>query len=158
MFWKKKPPAPVVPPPPTEPEPPPPPPPERRFTDRLDRAETVIAPGIRIAGDIEGRDAVEIAGQVKGKVTVRAFCHVQAGGELRGPLNAAYAIIAGKVLGKVTVRRKVEIRRSAHVEADIRAEGVAMAEGCFFEGRIHMQGSQSPGGHHSFEEKRRVQH
>jgi enoyl reductase-like protein len=31
-----------------------------------------------------------------------------------------------------------------------------MAEGCFFDGRIHMQGKEA-GGHHSFEEKRRDQ-
>jgi cytoskeletal protein CcmA (bactofilin family) len=151
-FWNKKPPAPESPP---VPEAPPEPPPERRFTDGLERVETAIAPGIEILGDIEGADSVEIAGQVLGNVSTRGLCRVREGGTLKGHLKAAYAVIEGRLEGKIAVRRKAELGHLAHVEANIRAQGVAMAEGCFFEGRVHMQGGKARGAHHSFQEKRR---
>jgi len=151
-FWNKKPPAPD---PAPEPEPPSEPPPERRFTDRLQEVETVIARGIQIVGDVEGSDSVEVAGQILGDVTTRGLCRVREGGTLKGHLSAAYAVIEGHLEGKIAVRRKAELGHAAHVEANIRAKGVAMAEGCFFEGRIHMQGGKARGSHHSFQEKRR---
>jgi cytoskeletal protein CcmA (bactofilin family) len=151
-FWNKKPTAPE---PPPEPERAPGPPPERRFTDRLEQVETVIARGIQIVGDVEGSDSVEVAGQVQGNVSTRGLCRVREGGTIEGHLNAGYAVIEGRLEGKIAVRRKAELGHAAHVEANIRAKGVAMAEGCFFEGRIHMQGGKARGSHHSFQEKRR---
>jgi len=144
MFWKKPPPPPPPEPPP-EPASPPEPPPERRFTDRLRQPETVLGPGIRLVGHIEGSDSVEIGGSVEGNVTIKGLCRVRAGATLKGDLTASYAVLDGRVVGRVTLRRKAELGGSAHVEADIQAEGVAIAEGCFFDGRVHMVGGENDG-------------
>jgi cytoskeletal protein CcmA (bactofilin family) len=145
MFWKKR--ASLVPPPPAEPQP------ERRFTDRLSTPATVIARGIRFTGELSGHDSVEIGGEVDGKIAIKGFCHLRPTGTVKGRIDASYLIVEGRVEGELSARRRAELRATAHVEADVHAEGVAIAEGCFFDGRIHMQGSRGSV-QQSFQEKR----
>jgi cytoskeletal protein CcmA (bactofilin family) len=150
MFWKKRPPAP--PPPPAEP---PAPPPERRFTDRLGAAETVIGRSLKLTGELRGADSFEIAGVVEGRVATKGLCRVAETGSIQGRLSAGYAVIEGRVEGKISARRKAELRATARVKADVHAEGVAIAEGCYFDGRVHMTGGPK-GANLSFQEKRRA--
>jgi cytoskeletal protein CcmA (bactofilin family) len=132
MFWKKR--APTPPPPPPEPQP------ERRFTDRLRTPATVISRGIRFTGELNGHDSVEIGGEVDGKIAIKGLCHLTPSSSVKGSIGATYLIVEGRVEGKLSARRQAELRATAHVEADVHAAGVAIAEGCFFDGRIHMQG------------------
>jgi cytoskeletal protein CcmA (bactofilin family) len=150
MFWKK----PAPPPPPPEPAVPPAPPPERRFTDRVAQAVTILGPTLRLVGDIQSADSMEIAGSVEGKVSSKGLCHLRETGQISGRLSGTYVIVEGKVEGRISARKKAELRGKAHVQADIHAETVAIADGCFFDGRIHMRGSGG-GAQHAFEEKRR---
>ncbi len=157
MFWKKTPPPPApiaIPVAAAAPEPRP----ERRFTDRLSHPETFIAPGMRLIGDMHGSDSVEIGGSVEGHVSTGGLCRVREGASLRGKLRAGFAVLEGRVEGQIDVRRKVELRGAAHVKADIQAEGVAIAEGCFFDGRVHMVGGggAEEEASRSFQEKRRT--
>ena len=145
MFWKKR--ASLVPPPPAEPQP------ERRFTDGLRTPATVIARGIRLTGELQGNDSVEIGGEVDGQIAIKGLCHVRQTGTVKGRISASYLIVEGRVEGKLSARRRAELRGTAHVEAEVHAEGVAIAEGCFFDGRIHMQGSRGSV-QQSFQEKR----
>ena len=73
---------------------------------------------------------------------------------VEGPLSAGDAVIEGALKGPLTVRGKVELRATARVRGDIRAGSVALAEGCYFEGHIHMD-ADGGGGPVSFQEKRR---
>jgi cytoskeletal protein CcmA (bactofilin family) len=150
MFWKKRP----APQPPT-PAQPPAPPPERRFTDRMSEPETIIGPGLRLVGEIRGADSIEIAGSVEGRVATKALCRIRATGRLLGRLSAAFVVAEGHVEGRISARRKVELRGTAHVKGDVHAQGVAIAEGTYFDGRIHMTGGED-GAQESFQEKRRA--
>ncbi len=129
-------------------------PPERRFTDRLRKPETVIAPGIRLKGSLTGDDSVEIGGSIEGPVEINGLCQVRESGAAKGSISATYLIIEGRAQGRLRAMRKVELGAKAHVEADIRAAGVAIAEGCFFDGRIHMEAGTPGEAHHPFKEKR----
>jgi cytoskeletal protein CcmA (bactofilin family) len=150
MFWKKRPTSPPAAPAAAPPQPPP----ERRFTDRMAQAETVIGPGLRLVGEIRGGDSIEIGGVVEGRVATKSLCRVRSTGQLRGRLSAGFVIVEGRIDGRISARRKVELRGTAHVKSDIHAEGVAIAEGCFFDGRIHMAGGEGAA-QESFKEKRR---
>jgi cytoskeletal protein CcmA (bactofilin family) len=149
MFWKKRPPA-VPESAPAAPEPPP----ERRFTDRLRTPATVIARGIRCQGEIHGGDSVEISGEFDGTIAIKGLCHVSSSGGVKGRVSATYLVVEGRVEGHLQARRKAELRPTAHVEADVHAGGVAIAEGCFFDGRIHMEGGGEGDAQRSFQEKR----
>ncbi len=72
-----------------------------------------------------------------------------------GTVTASDAVIEGELQGHLVVRGRVELRATAKVRADVTARTVAIADGCFFDGRIHMTGSGAPGQPTSFREWRR---
>jgi len=136
-----------------EPAPPPPaePPPARRFTDQLDHA-TILLAGLRIEGDIEGDDSVEIGGELKGNVRIAGLCRVREKGRVEGSIRARQVLIEGEVDGKdVKARDRLELRAQARVRADLEASSVALADGCQFHGQIKMLGGA---GATTFTEKR----
>ena len=131
-------------------------PPARRFTD-IDRSQvTSIGPGLRLEGDLDGADTLELAGKVEGSISVEGMCHLHPTARVVGPVAAGDAVVEGEVKGPLTVRGKLELRASARVEGDITAGSVALADGCFFEGHIHMEGGGGSGQPTSFQEKRQV--
>jgi cytoskeletal protein CcmA (bactofilin family) len=130
-------------------------PPSRRFTD-VDRSQvTRIGPGLRLEGDLTGAETLELAGRVDGTIVVEGLCHVHQTARVRGPITAGDAVVEGEIKGPLTVRGKLELRATARVEGDITAGSVALAEGCYFEGHVHMEGTGG-GQPTSFQEKRRV--
>jgi cytoskeletal protein CcmA (bactofilin family) len=136
---------------PAAPPPPPEPPPARRFTDQLDHA-TIILAGLRIEGDIEGDDSVEIGGALKGNVRIEGLCRVREKGRVEGSIRARQVLIEGEVDGKhVKARERLELRSHARVMADLDASSVALADGCEFHGQIRMSGGT---GATTFTEKR----
>ena len=127
--------------------------PGRRFTD-VPTGGSRFGPTLHIRGSITGTDAVEIAGQVEGPIEVEGLLHVTEGARVTGPITATDAVIEGELQGRLAARGRVELRASAKVRADVHSSTVAIAEGCFFDGRIHM-GGESEGGPTRFREKRR---
>jgi cytoskeletal protein CcmA (bactofilin family) len=127
--------------------------PARRFTD-VATGGSRFGPTLHIRGSITGTDAVEIAGQVEGPIEVEGLLHVAEGARVTGPITATDAVIEGELQGRLAARGRVELRASAKVRAEVHAPTVAIAEGCFFDGRIHM-GGESEGGPTHFREKRR---
>jgi cytoskeletal protein CcmA (bactofilin family) len=133
---------------------PPDPSPGRRFTD-FKLGGSVFGPTLHIRGSITGTDAVEIAGQVEGPIEVEGLLHVAEGARITGPVTATDAVIEGELQGRLAARGRVELRASAKVRAEVHAPTVAIAEGCFFDGRIHMGGGEGERGPTHFREKRR---
>ena len=147
MFWKKRTAASA------------PPVPSRRFTDGVARPETVLGASMRLVGEIQGADSVRVAGALEGKVSIRGLCHVGEGGRIVGRVTATHVVVEGHVEGKLHARRKIELRATSKVEADLHAHAVAIADGCHFDGRIRMEGGdQDSPGQQSFQEKRRRLH
>lgn len=142
MFRKQEPP-----PPPARPEPTP----ARRFTDQLDDP-TIILSGLRVRGDIEGQDSVDIGGTLVGDVRIEGLCRVREGGSVKGSIRARQVLIEGVVEGRdVKARDRLELRSHARVRADLDARSVALADGCEFHGQVRMTGGA---GATTFTEKR----
>jgi cytoskeletal protein CcmA (bactofilin family) len=130
------------------------PPPARRFTDVNRSQVTRIGGGLRIVGDIVGAEALELAGKVEGSINVEGLCHLDRTARVRGPVTAGNAVVEGELKGELRVQGKLELRATARVEGDITAGSVALADGCFFEGHIHMEGTGGGTQPMSFQEKR----
>lgn len=126
------------------------------MTDATPAPATVIAPGIRIRGDVTGGDSVDLAGKLEGDLRVDGLVRVRAGASLLGDLTAKTIVVEGELSGRSLVAEKVEIGAAARVRASIRAERVAIAEGASFEGQVQMDvregGGAAPVG---FQEKRK---
>ena len=149
-IFGKSPPAPPPPPPPAEP-PAPPVPETRRFGDTHAPATSIPA-GVHVRGEIVGGDSVELAGILEGPLVTEGFCHVRDSGRLQGRLSAGDVRIEGELEGQIEARGKVELGARSRVKAEIRARGIAIADGCLFDGAIHVEGGE---GWVTFQEKRK---
>jgi cytoskeletal protein CcmA (bactofilin family) len=129
-------------------------PPARRFTDTVRGHVTVLGPSLKITGELTGAEALEVVGRFHGPLSVEGLCHLHPTARVEGPVSAGDAVIEGELKGSLTVRGTVELRATARVWGDINATSVAMAEGCYFEGHIHMK-TAAGAGPTSFQEKRR---
>jgi cytoskeletal protein CcmA (bactofilin family) len=129
--------------------------PARRFTDEA-AAGTVIGAGTRIKGEIKGGDALDLAGRLEGVAEVAGLCRVRPGAEVvGGRVKADRLLIEGDVSVREVVADKVEIGAAARVRGELRARLIAVAEGAYFDGPVHMDGREGPAGPSSFKEKRR---
>lgn len=136
------------------PNPPNPPnPPSRRFTDATDQPATVVGRQTRITGNLTVEGPLEVAGSLEGDCRASGLCRVRESGRLIGSLQAASIVAEGEVTGQLAAE-KVEIGAAARVRANIRARVVAIAEGAFFEGDVHMEGRGEPAAPVTFKEKR----
>jgi cytoskeletal protein CcmA (bactofilin family) len=129
--------------------------PARRFTDSVDKPSTVIGPRTRIKGELTGSDPVDLAGTLEGDSRVSAHYRVRAGGRVVGEIEAASLKVEGEVVARGLTADKIEIGASARVLANLRARLVAIAEGAFFDGEVHMQGPEAASGPVTFKEQRR---
>lgn len=124
----------------------------RRFTDQADRG-TIIQPGLRIDGRIEGGDSLDVGGTVVGDVRVEGLVRVRERGRIEGSVSARQVLVEGAVEGpKVTAEQKLELRARSHVRSELVAATVAIAEGAEFHGKVEMRGGGS--GAVTFREKR----
>ncbi len=123
------------------------------MTDQSGTSSTVIGKGIHVKGEITGSAPIEVWGSIEGKAGTEGLFWVREGGEVGGEIAATNIVVEGKVQGTISAKEKAELRSNCKVEGDLTAKTVAIAEGSFFEGRVHMgSGGKSP---QSFKEKRR---
>ncbi len=134
------------------------PPPEahsRRFTDAVDADATVIGPGTQVKGELVAQGPVELAGLLDGDARVEAHLRVRPGARVTGRLEAKSLVVEGEVTGPSVAAERVEIGATARVRSNIRARVLAIAEGAFVKGDVHMDDTGAPGTLTTFTEKRR---
>ena len=112
---------------------------KRRLEDEADPFEALIGAGTTMDGILRGRNAVGIAGYLKGDVDIRGLLWVLPGGRIRGRVNASGVIIEGEIEGEIGAADKVEIRARGRLRGNVVCRKVAIAEGAFFEGKVKMQ-------------------
>jgi cytoskeletal protein CcmA (bactofilin family) len=111
---------------------------KRRLEDKIGSDASVIAASTQFKGKISGIESVRIAGQLEGDVKSDRLVWIQRGGHIKGDIDSRHVIIEGKLIGNVKDAEHVEIRTEAHVSGNIQTHKIAMAEGSFFKGEIHM--------------------
>lgn len=111
---------------------------KRRLEDKIGDGESIIAASTNFKGTISGTESVRIAGQLKGNVKSERLVWIQQGGGIDGNIDSRHVIIEGKVIGDIMGAEHVEIRAEAQVTGNIQTHKIAMAEGSFFKGEIHM--------------------
>jgi cytoskeletal protein CcmA (bactofilin family) len=111
-----------------------------------------VPAGLTIRGELTGAESVDLHGTLEGPLTTEGFCRIHESGCLRGRLAAMDVVVEGELLGDIVAQGKVELGARARVKADIRARAIAIAEGCFFDGQIHMEAGLE---HVRFREKRK---
>lgn len=94
---------------------------------------SVISAGLRVIGNLESDEDVEVRGTVEGDITSRSLT-VSAGATVRGAITADSVNIAGTVNGEVTADR-VLLTKTGDMTGDITYKTLAIDEGAAFDGQ-----------------------
>jgi cytoskeletal protein CcmA (bactofilin family) len=110
--------------------------PRRRLLDRLGSTPSLIAQHTRFIGDIETDGAVLLNGTVCGNGRIGGEVSISSGAQWEGDLHASSAVIAGSVIGNITVDDKLEIGASARLRGRVAARRIAIALGAQVDGEV----------------------
>ncbi len=91
-------------------------------------------------GNITGSEDILINGELVGDIDVRASVHIGGSGHMKGTIKAVNVIIEGRVEGTLKIEEKIELMSNANITANMECKQLAVADGAFFEGKVHMEG------------------
>ena len=116
--------------------------PRRRLLDRLGSSPSLIAQQTQFTGDIDTEGALLVNGTVRGNGRVGGEVAIATGARWEGELRAQRAVIAGTVVGVLTVEDKLEIGASARLHGRIIARRIAVASGALIDGEMVCTGTE----------------
>jgi cytoskeletal protein CcmA (bactofilin family) len=116
---------------------------KRRIEDKVGSEESFVAPGTKFIGSISGTEGVRVSGHLKGDIQSNGLVWIQRGGKIEGNIKSQFAIIEGELTGDINSSEHVELRSEARVTGNIHTAKIAIAEGSFFKGEIHMPSKEA---------------
>src|SRR5271168_2166994 len=126
-------------------------PPKRRFLESSEATPTFIGATSVFIGNIRGAGQFVVSGEVHGDGELDGALNLSATGTWHGNIQAQQAIVAGKIMGGLSVKDKLEIGYTAVIRGRVSARTVVIAKGAIVDGEIEVT-SDSPVV--QFEEKR----
>jgi cytoskeletal protein CcmA (bactofilin family) len=124
---------------------------KRRFLEGASVTPTVIGADSVVVGNIRGAGHFVVSGEVHGDGDLEGGLNLSASGSWHGFVQAQQAIVAGKIIGGLNVKDKLEIGYTAVIRGKVSARTIAIAKGAIVDGEIEVT-SGSP--MKQFEEKR----
>lgn len=106
------------------------------MTSRIER-------GITIEGSIRGEGELEVAGRLRGALTLTGKLVVEPGGIVEADVEATDIEVAGLLAGSATAHNTVQVREGGRVEARIKAPRLMVDDGALFRGELMAQGSSA---------------
>ncbi len=104
---------------------------------------SVIAPGMKIVGDVETSGVVKVDGAIEGSIRGARQVLLGRSGSIQGDVHAEEAILAGKVVGTVAASERVEVQSSCRIDGDISTRSIVVLEGGVINGNVRMDESAS---------------
>lgn len=103
-----------------------------------------IGKSITISGDLTGEEDLVIEGKVEGKVSLpTSQLTIGANGTVKAEIQAKAVVVVGRVSGDIRGTERVEIQATGHVDGDVTAPKLSVAEGAVLNGSIQM--AEKPG-------------
>ena len=108
------------------------------------RAAACISQGIRIKGEITGKEDLFVDGTVEGKLDFgNASVTVGPNGKVKADILAREVIVRGQVDGKIEGTEKVQLWNSGRVTGEVRTERLAIEDGALLRGKVEAGKAQS---------------
>jgi cytoskeletal protein CcmA (bactofilin family) len=102
------------------------------------RSQSLIQEGVTLKGEMKAEGDIRLDGSLEGTLSSKSRVTVGVTGAVNADIEAAEVLIMGRVRGKVTGHRRVELRKGAHVEGDLTTQSLVIEEGVFFQGFSQM--------------------
>ena len=101
------------------------------------RAVACVTQGIRIKGEITGKEDLFVDGTLEGKLDIgNASCTVGPNGKVKADISAREVIIRGNVDGKVEGVERVQLWNTSRVTGEVRTERLAIEDGAVLRGKV----------------------
>jgi len=100
-------------------------------------AVACITQGIRIKGEIIGKEDLFVDGTLEGKLDLgNASCTIGPNGKVKADISAREVIIRGHVDGKVDGIERVQLWNTSRVAGEVRTERLAIEDGATLRGKV----------------------
>jgi len=99
---------------------------------------SVIAPGMKVVGDVETSGILKIEGTVQGSIRGARQVVLGRSGVIQGDVQAEEVILGGRVVGTVTATERVEIQSNSVIEGDVHTRSIVVFEGGLLNGNVRM--------------------
>ena len=110
------------------------------------RAAACITQGIRIKGEITGKEDLFIDGTLEGKLDLgNASVTVGPNGKVKADVSAREVIVRGQLDGKIDGTERVQLWNSGRVTGEVRTERLAIEDGALLRGKVEAGRAQSRG-------------
>jgi cytoskeletal protein CcmA (bactofilin family) len=106
------------------------------------RSQSLVQEGMTIRGDAKVEGDLRLDGVLEGSLLSKAKVTIGATGVVRADIDAAEVLVMGRVTGKITALRRIELRKGAHIEGDLATPALVIEEGVHFQGACQMSSSQ----------------
>ena len=97
-----------------------------------------IGKGTFIDGNIKTESSIRIDGIVKGRLICKNTLTLGEHGQIEGDVEAANAIIGGKIKGKIIVGEKLVLESKSSLIGELKAKKLIIDEGAVFDGTSDM--------------------
>lgn len=100
-------------------------------------AGACISQGIRIKGEVTGKEDLFIDGTLEGKLELSgAIVTVGPNGKVKADIQAREIIVRGSVQGKLNGRDRVQLWNSGSVIGEVQTERLAIEDGAVLRGKV----------------------
>jgi cytoskeletal protein CcmA (bactofilin family) len=108
---------------------------------------SLLSKEVKIEGDIQGNEDLQVDGQLKGSVKIDGDIFVGPTGTIEADVEAENIVVQGQITGNVLARKQLQIQSSGKLLGDCIAQTIDIKEGALFEGRSKMiKSSAAPAG------------
>lgn len=100
---------------------------------------TRIGASVVIHGDVTASEALQIDGEVRGRIEARdGLLTLGPAARIEADVAGMEVLVLGQVRGNLTASRRIELGATADVSGTLSASHVVLADGARFSGRIDM--------------------
>ncbi|HLK06116.1 MAG TPA: polymer-forming cytoskeletal protein [Candidatus Acidoferrum sp.] len=101
------------------------------------RATACITQGIRIKGEISGKEDLFIDGSLEGKLDLAgASVTIGPNGKVKADIQAREIIVRGNVQGKLVGRDRVQLWNTGQVAGEVQTDRLAIEDGAVLRGKV----------------------
>lgn len=101
------------------------------------RASACISQGIKIKGDVTGKEDLFIDGQIEGKLDISGgSVTIGPNAKVKADIVAREVIVRGRVAGKLSGKERVQLWSTAEVEGEVQTERLAIEDGALLRGKV----------------------
>lgn len=103
---------------------------------------TVIAEGVRVDGNFAGESDMVIDGMVQGTITTGQSVTIGKTADIQANIKAGSVTVGGSVKGNIQAKDRLELMSGSHVDGDVSAKVLVIAEGAVLNGKCTMGGHE----------------